>query len=125
MYKLQHVARELVANAAMGVPAIRRVRIQRGRTVGASIEQKAQAISEQFQFFLAIIGKERLRNAHIVEIGPGDVIPLAPLFIGSGARKYTAIDRFLGAVTSQEAVDLYNQVLQHATPDITETLETL
>jgi hypothetical protein len=62
------------------------------------------------------IGWENIKNKVVVEIGPGDAIPLAALFLGAGARQYIAFDRFLGDVMGERALDLYNTIAQIA-PD--------
>lgn len=122
MYKVRHIARELAANLAMSIPAVRDLRVRSGRTVGHPIHLKAQSVLAQFNFFLDTIGPESIQNRTVVEIGPGDAIPLAPLFIGAGAKKYVAVDRFLGDVTSSEAVNLYQAVWSRAPDSIRERL---
>jgi hypothetical protein len=44
VYKLRHLARELAADLAMGVPANRAMRIRKGRTIGALPTEKAREI---------------------------------------------------------------------------------
>jgi SAM-dependent methyltransferase len=118
MYRVNDVARELVANFAMGIPAVRTLRVSRGRTVGASIATKARSVVAQFEFFMDTIGREDLRGKTVVEIGPGDAIPLALLFIGAGADRYVAIDRFLGDVFGEDAMTLYREVLALTAPEV-------
>ncbi len=93
----------LAANLAMGVPAIRAARVRMGRTTGASPDDKAREILAQFLFFTGTIGPDELRGKTVLEIGPGDAIPLAPLFLGAGAARYVALDRFLGEVVGGDA----------------------
>lgn len=125
MYKARDVARELSANFAMGIPLMRDWRVQQGRTVGASVELKARGILAQFSFFSDTMKYGGLAGKTVVEIGPGDAIPLAPLFIAAGARRYVAIDRFLGDVTSAAALDLYRRVVQLAPPTLADQLRAL
>lgn len=114
MYKVRHIARELAANVAMGIPAIREARVRRGRTIGLPVQEKAEALLTQFAFFMDAIGWERLRGRTVLEIGPGDAVPLAPLFLGAGALRYIALDRFLGEVTGTRALELYQATLRIA-----------
>ena len=111
MYKFHHILRELAANVAMSVPAIRDARVKRGRTAPGSLEEKAHAIRTQFEFFMEAIGWDGIRGRTVLEIGPGDAVPLAPLFLGAGARRYVALDRFLGDVTSDRALELCQAAL--------------
>lgn len=122
MYKFHHVARELAANLAMSVPVIRAARVKRGRTAPGALDAKAQMIRGQFDFFREAIRPEELQGRTVLEIGPGDAIPLAPLFLGAGARRYVALDRFLGDVTSERALDLCQAAVTGAPEDVIEGL---
>jgi SAM-dependent methyltransferase len=51
-----------------------------------------------------------LHGKTILEIGAGDTVALAPLFIGAGAERYVVIDRFLGAVDGQAAKRIYSEL---------------
>lgn len=110
MYKAHHIARELSANLATNMPLLRAWRVRKGRTVGSSYERKSRALLAQFEFFMSSIGEDAIRDQSVVEVGPGDTVSLAPLFIAAGARRYVAIDRFLGDVTSDEAYELFRSV---------------
>lgn len=116
MYRYSDIARELAANAAMSIPAIKALRVRKGRTIGYSPDIKARLVMEQFAFFMDTIGADNIRGKVIAEIGPGDAIPLAPLFLAAGAKRYLAVDRFLGDVYGPEALALYGAVLEIA-PD--------
>jgi SAM-dependent methyltransferase len=118
VYKLHHIVRELAANAAMSVPSIRDARVKRGRTAPGSLEAKARMIRSQFEFFMDAIGTNGIRGKTVLEIGPGDAVPLAPLFLRAGARRYVALDRFLGDVTNERALDLCHVALAGAPPEI-------
>src|SRR3979490_1992298 len=96
MYRYSDIARELAANAAMGSPAIKELRVRKGRTIGFPTEIKAQLVLDQFNFFIDTIGFDNIHGKVVAEIGPGDAIPLAPLFLAAGAKRYLAVDRFLG-----------------------------
>jgi SAM-dependent methyltransferase len=99
------IAREIAANLAMGIPAVRSARLRRNRTMVADPVEQAARVREQFAFFASAIGP--FEGKTIVEVGPGDSIALAPLFIGAGAKKYIAIDRFLGDVYGDSATQIY------------------
>jgi hypothetical protein len=112
MYRYSDIARELAANAAMGIPAIQGLRVRKGRTIGFPSDTKAQLVLEQFNFFINIIGLDNIQGKVIAEIGPGDAIPLAPLLLAAGAKRYLAVDRFLGEVYGPEALQLYQAVVR-------------
>jgi SAM-dependent methyltransferase len=100
--------RELAANVAMGIPPIRRRRLKGLRTGNSQVELEAAKIVAEFDFLRDSAGA--LRNKTVVEIGPGDAVGLAPLFISAGAARYIALDRFLGDVWSPRADALYDQI---------------
>jgi hypothetical protein len=102
------ILRELAANAAMGIPAIRRQRLKIPRTSADSITIEARKIVAEFEFFADSTGP--LDGKTVVEIGPGDALGLAPLFLSAGAERYIAIDRFLGDVWGDRASKLYNEL---------------
>lgn len=104
------LARELVANGAMAVPAIRRRRLQGMRTRSGSTEFEALKILAQFEFLRGSAGC--IQDRVVAEIGPGDAIGLAPLFITAGACRYIAIDRFLGDIWGDAAARLY-ECIEH------------
>jgi hypothetical protein len=114
MYQFRHIARELAANAAMKFPGIKGRRVRSGRTIGLPADLKAKFIIAQFEFFIDTIGWENIQGKIIAEIGPGDAIPLAPLFLGAGAKRYVAVDRFLGDVRGPQALALYDSVVKIA-----------
>lgn len=83
-----------------------------GRTIGVAAEIKARLVLDQFNFFIDTLGSRGLRGKVVVEIGPGDAIPLAPLFLAAGAKSYVAVDRFLGEVHGAEACRLYRAIVE-------------
>lgn len=117
--------RELAANTAMGVPWIRRLRVRKGRTIGGSRDVKARLVLDQFSFFMETIGWQGIQGKVVAEIGPGDAIPLAPLFLAAGAKRYLAVDRFLGEVHGPEAVLLYKAILNIMPNRLAESLNQL
>ncbi len=108
------LVREIAANLAMQVAPVRSLRIKKGRT--CDVSQIREKFCIQLDEFLEIAGVAALSGKAIMEVGPGDVIAMGLLFIGAGARSYSAIDRFLGDVSGHRARDIYSQVYQ-AAPD--------
>jgi SAM-dependent methyltransferase len=100
--------RELAANVAMGIPAIRRRRLLGLRTANSLVQREAAKISAEFEFLHDSAGS--LAGKTVLEIGPGDAIGLAPLFISAGAARYIALDRFLGDIWGPHARSLYDQL---------------
>jgi hypothetical protein len=80
---------------------------------------------EQFNFYVDTIGFDNIQGKVIAEIGPGDAIPLAPLFLAAGARRYVAVDRFLGEIHGPQALELYKAVLEIAPSRLMEGLNRL
>lgn len=114
MTDIRSVTRECIANGLMGVPLIRNWRVRRGRTVLVSTNDQVQKILDQFDFHIGAIGWEGIRDKTIVEIGPGDAIPLGLLFLGAGAKQYVVVDRFLGSVSNAPARHLYRALIEAA-----------
>src|SRR5262249_8561963 len=108
MRRYLYVPREIAANIAMGIPAVRSARLRRIRTMVPDPAEPPARLSEQLAFFASAIGP--FEGKTIVELGPGDSIALAPLFIEAGAAKYIAIDRFLGDVYGPSATRLYHLI---------------
>lgn len=103
--------REIIANAVFLIPAIREAKIQSGRT-SYPVDKEAHKILAQFNFFMDTI--KHVKDRTVVEIGPGDAIGLAPLFITAGASQYVAFDRFLGPIFDEKAQTLYRELEKHA-----------
>jgi len=94
------IADQILRNAAMAVPELARWRARRGRTATTArqpgprdLQRYAYAV---FDLVVEAVGPERLADARVVEIGPGDHAPAALLFLAAGARSYAAVDRFPG-----------------------------
>ena len=91
---------ELLKNRAMGISAIRALRLRRGRTAmldSASFQATAQNFETQFAFYSAELGS--FGGMNIVEVGPGDVVVNGLRFLLDGAAGYVAWDRFLGDIS--------------------------
>jgi SAM-dependent methyltransferase len=125
MIKARHIAREVLANVFMGFTFVKDRRVRRGRTTHEDVLKQKELIIEAFRFFMDTIGWERIKNKTVVEIGPGDAIPLAALFIGAGAKQYIAFDRFPGDVMGERALALYKAVEDSAPDSVKATWEAL
>jgi SAM-dependent methyltransferase len=108
------ITREIIANGLMHLALFRNWRVRRGRTTSTNNYQQVQSILSQFHFFIESLGWGYVRDKKVIEIGPGDAIPLGLLFLGAGARQYVAIDRFLGNVWSVSAKRLYRDLIELA-----------
>jgi hypothetical protein len=104
----QALMRELAANTAMAIPAIRRSRLKGLRTRAASPQSEAGKIVAEFDFLCDSAGD--IEGKVVLEIGPGDALGLAPLFITAGAAGYIAVDRFLGDIWGIGAKGLYDEL---------------
>ncbi len=105
------VARELTANAAMAVPAVREWRINRPRT-GTSFSGTPEELGRYA--FQAISGLEAsagpVQGRSIVEFGPGDTLAAGLSMLAAGATKYAALDRFVPDYSSEAAKRWYRGV---------------
>lgn len=102
------IAREICANAVMGMPPVRQWRLRKQRTTQPDVSAQAAGINAQFDFFHSHIGS--LDGKIVAEIGPGDTIGLAALFQRAGAARYVAVDRFLGDVCGTFANEVYSKL---------------
>jgi SAM-dependent methyltransferase len=102
------LCRELSANTAMAFHVLRRNRLKGMRTRTPSPHFEARKIGAQFDFLRDSAGD--IEGKVVVEIGPGDAVGLAPLFISAGAARYFAVDRFLGDVWGNAAISVYDEI---------------
>lgn len=114
MTDIRRITRECIANGMMGMPLIRNWRVRRGRTMSANTDDQVKKILDQFDFHIESIGWECVRDKTVIEIGPGDAIPLGLLFLGAGAKQYVVVDRFLGNVSNASAKHLYRALIEAA-----------
>jgi SAM-dependent methyltransferase len=121
------VVTEIVKNYLMMVPSIRAARIQKGRT--AALKDPMSCADFAIRTFAELSGYlggyPKFEERDVLEIGPGDIVPLGMLAIGAGARRYIALDRFLGDIGSDTAKEIYETVgklspvpLQAKLPDV-------
>ncbi len=106
------IAKEILKNLAMGVPAVARARAARGRT--ASPRLAAELLERQAWEPFAVLSAAvpTLAGKDVAEIGPGDLLCVALLALGDGAKSYTALDRFLGPVGSPHARRVYARLVK-------------
>ncbi|HEV2700862.1 MAG TPA: class I SAM-dependent methyltransferase [Steroidobacteraceae bacterium] len=104
----QALIREFAANTAMALAVVRRSRLKGMRTRAPSADFEARKIGAQFEFLRDSAGD--IEGKVVVEIGPGDALGLAPLFIAAGAARYVAVDRFLGDVWGIGANRIYDEI---------------
>jgi Methyltransferase domain len=103
------VTREIIKNAAMAVPIVRRVRLARPRAGVRFTGEDAQLRRYAFQGLDAlrqVIGGG-LHGKSVCEIGPGDFLTSGMAMLAAGATSYTAIDRFTGDYSSVEGKEWY------------------
>ena len=115
--KWRHIAREIAANVAMGNALVRSWRVRRGRTVAPTMSLEQRLLSYGFDQFAVLekaVGPGGLRGKRVLEVGPGDQIPIGLLSIGAGARTYFANDRFPGDIASPGARAFYKELAKRA-----------
>lgn len=100
----------------MSSQLVRALRLRRQRTTSSILANQVETTIRQMSFFYDELGGRRLDDATVVEIGPGDAIPLAFLFLALGAKRYVAVDRYRGRVFSNTAMDLYRAVAAQLPP---------
>lgn len=105
------VTRELVANAAMALPPVRRWRLGSPRA-GARFTGAPELLDRYA--FQAVRGIEDVVGSvggrDIVEYGPGDTLSAGLAMLAAGARSYAALDRFVPDYSSAEAKAWYRGV---------------
>jgi hypothetical protein len=117
------VAKEVLRNLAMAIPAVRTIRTRRGRT---SLPPHPSQLERYATTLLRYCSKEiDVRDADVLEIGPGDHLASGLAFVACGAKSYTSCDRFLGDYASESAKQWYKMVAEHWPPDLPEWPEAL
>jgi hypothetical protein len=102
---------EIAKNVAMGIPAIRRWRLERPRT--ASRFQGSLNELERYVFFPLRHVRDvthSVAGLRILEIGPGDHLGSGLAFLAAGAASYTAVDRFPGDYGGCSAREWYRGI---------------
>lgn len=108
------IAEQILKNTAMAIPAVAAWRSRRGRTSmpGAGDSHLENSTYAPYRMVVDAVGESNLEGCAIGEVGPGDQIPAAILFLGAGARMYVAFDRFRGDISSEGAKKLYAILFQ-------------
>lgn len=107
---------EIARNAVMAVPAVSRWRSRRGRT-SIRVERIDEGFLRRYAYlpFETVtdrIGASEVEGLRVGEIGPGDHIPAALLFLGAGAESYACYDRFAGDVAGEYAKAIYRALVE-------------
>jgi hypothetical protein len=102
------VTREIIKNATMKVPIVRRSRLCRPRAGVRFTGEDAELRRYAFQgldTLRQLIGGPQGRS--ICEIGPGDFLTSGMAMLAAGVTSYTAIDRFAGDYSRLEGKEWY------------------
>lgn len=117
---IQHwrlIAKEIGTNLVMAIPLVASARASRPRTHAPGRHNPSEEIDRYallpYRVFSRHVDFSSLRDSVVVEVGPGDHIPFALLALGSGARKYVAIDRFKGDISGPRARQFYSSLLSY------------
>jgi hypothetical protein len=123
---------QIARNAVMSIPAVARWRSRRGRTsVQPDHVDSAYLEIYGYSLFNTVvdhIGISALEGKRVGEIGPGDHIPSALLFLGAGAERYLCYDRFAGDIGGPFAKGIYRALvedLRRRNPEISRRLDQL
>ncbi len=113
------ISLEIAKNVIMGSGFLQVVRnkIASGRTTGALDVDKAFAhsssIFEQYKLGLADagLGADYFKGKSILEIGPGSNLGVQLNFIGAGAERAYALDRFKDVQSTEKEAELYAKII--------------
>jgi len=115
MAKWMILVDQMLRNAIMAIPVVAEWRCRKGRTsipCSAGVDLLDKVAYRQYRMVTDILGESSIEGKVVGEIGPGDHIPAAMLFIGAGAKRYVAFDRFQGNISSRSAKNLYDALFQ-------------
>jgi SAM-dependent methyltransferase len=111
--RLKDICRELAANFAFKIPAIRNYRLREGRTQSHSQPPESllrQSFDNQFETIKRVFGATGLQGKRFLELGPGDSMPIGLAALALGAAQYIGCDRFPGDIAGASARALYELV---------------
>ncbi len=95
----------------MAFPAVSRWRSRRGRTAAPATRIEEDFLRRYaylpFETVADRIGVAGIEGRKVGEIGPGDHVPAALLYLGAGAETYTCYDRFAGDIGGAQAKAIY------------------
>jgi SAM-dependent methyltransferase len=105
---VKDVCVEVVKNAAMSLPAVRRRRLKRPRAEVPDVS----AVDRYAFALLRLLEKVGVTVAgkRVAEIGPGDHLASGLVFLAAGATSYTTIDRFPADYSGEYAKQWYERV---------------
>src|SRR6476469_8145813 len=93
MYRPADVWHELAANLRARLQRIRSKPLSSPRAIpNATIQARARLALDQYALVTSTLGRGALVGKTIGELGPGSLIPLAPLLLGAGIHRYVALD---------------------------------
>lgn len=111
MKRPRHVKRAVVGamlkNLAMGIPIIRKRRVEAGRTAATAPQMEGLATYSYNLYDAVVENLGPVRGRSVLEFGPGDNILAGLVFLAAGASRYTALDRFPGPYGSPVARQWY------------------
>jgi SAM-dependent methyltransferase len=119
---------EFAKNQLLAFGPVRAARLRFfGRTArSANPVECAESAIASFQVLLdAIGGTSAIEGRDVLEIGPGDAVPFGVIALGAGARRYLALDRFIGNVSGERSTAIYEQLLSTMTPAARERVPAL
>lgn len=121
---------QIARNAAMRIPGVADWRSRRGRTSATGAQLTRDDLETYaygpFQRVSNALDSTGFRGATVVEIGPGDHIPMAMLLLAAGAARYICLDRFVGDIGGESAKAFYRALaddLPRRFPDLARSLD--
>ena len=81
--------------------------------VKKSVDENIQHINDVFHSLVdrSGLGTDYFKDKTLVEIGPGDTLGVALMFIGHGCKKVTCIDRFRCMQHTKKHAEIYNELI--------------
>ena len=81
--------------------------------VKKSVEENIRHINDIFHWLVdrSGLGTDYFKDKTLVEIGPGDTLGVALMFIGHGCKKVTCIDRFRCMQHTKKHTEIYNELI--------------
>lgn len=121
---------EIARNAVMAVPVVSRWRSRQGRT-SVQVDRIDEGFLRRYAYLpyetvSDRLGDSGLEGLTVGEIGPGDHIPAALLFLGAGAESYACYDRFAGDLAGANAKAIYRALvddLRRERPSLAQRLQ--
>jgi hypothetical protein len=111
MAAVADVSAEIIKNAAMNIPLIRRRRLDQPRA-GVRFTGKDSDLQRYAFQSLTVLEQitGKLQGQSVCEIGPGDFLTSGLALLAAGADSYMAIDRFAGDYSCLEGREWYSGI---------------